>query len=190
MDGCWYQSPWDYRIDEHANTWHAGLGSADLFGLSWLSGEVRYHDLGEYNIFSAWSPSDHNFDARQKDGCRGDCPKTKYGYGHADVKALSLSLLPEYRFSDFAFYARLGIARISAKYEVLYSNSRHDTAKGFKSYEPGGHMMWEPQYGVGFRWKDFSAEYTEISPMKPEDSCIAKSRTITLNYRWWFKGAA
>lgn len=184
IDGCWYQSPWDYKIDEHANTWHFGFGQSNLFGLKWLSGEIRYHDLGEYNIFAGFAPSDENFSVKEDDGCIGKCPPTSYGYGHANVRALSLSLMPEYAFGKSAVYARLGIARVKAKYEVLITNGNDSYAKQLGSYKPPRYMLWEPQFGVGIRFNNVSLEYTEISPMKPEDSCISKSKTVTVSYRW------
>ena len=186
QDGCWYQSRWKYQIDEHSNAWHIGLGTTNFWGLSWLSGEIRYHNLGEYNIFAGFTPSDENYNPYSHNGCHGDCLRTVYGYGHADIKAVSFSLLPEYRFENVSLYARLGIARIKAKYEVLFSDNENPYAKEMKSFKPPHYMLWEPQYGIGLRWRDFSVEYTETSPMKPEDSCIAKSRAVTLNYRWWF----
>jgi len=187
MDGCWYQSPWQYTIDENSNTYDFGLGYAGLRKGSFsLPIEFKYHKLGEYNIFAGYAPSDENFDPGSPTGCIGPCPTTLYGYGHIEVSAWTLSILPTYTHeSGLEIFGRLGASWLHGKYTELIADVGTDPyTKTYYTYAPGPDSRIEAVYGVGIGYKGLSLQYTAWPVFKPTDSCLQAIKTVTLNYRW------
>ena len=176
-DGTWaQQSGWQAEVREKTPAFHLGLGHKFS---SWLSGELLYHDLGTYSMFAGFGQSDADYGSTSG---RCDC-NSMWGYGTADIKGLSVSVLPGFTLGQSWLYMRLGMLRYKASWHESFTNGEAKTRvyTVFPTPNPYG---WSPYVGAGVEFNRFRLEWSYFSQIMPKESALKKVNYVNVGYRF------
>lgn len=176
----WYQEGYDHLFEEKANAYLFGVGHPLN---KYLSIEVDYRDLGEYNAFAGFVEDSEYNDLTLS--CFNPCANTKWSWQHGEAKGLGISFLGK---TPGNFYAsiRAGSMYVRSRFEVHHSSidpkSVHmQTANGGLNTN-----KWVGMYGVGVGYKKLSLEFTRYGSLGAQWSALGDAETVTVRYEFGF----
>lgn len=153
--GQWQQVDQGFAFvtEEMSNSWTLGAGRRIN---NWLSVELAYTDLGQYNSAGRYT-SDASYAAR----CTNDCAPTATGWHHGTSKAFEVSAMVEY----WHLFGRIGAGYHQSEFVAHISKNPADPiGRDLVSYTTDGPLSFGDRgyhavIGAGVRVAQFRFEY-------------------------------
>jgi len=193
----WHGNPpmvaqgYDSTANEKSNGWHIGAGRRLTSGFYALGGrvslgsvELAYHDHGRTSSFAGYP-----YDEGTGPSCQiaWPCTPTQWVYHHGKARSISLTVLPEIAWGDFALFSILGVDAFKATFSYSIANEEGDPmARDFSSENSWSAYGLTGVAGLGIRNGDISLSvrrYLSLEARAEETGSWQHLDVIGLTYR-------